>query len=143
MRRNRQKKILTVLVVFVLSFVCCKKKQPHPTDHTPKMAGLRHWHGVQKFKTKSIDSVMNYIDDSFSIIVVNNMEIIHTITSTPLHFERAWDSVLKFSYESYAGNGQYYREYIYFYILSNRMKFFYDSPDPKSGYTITIDIETP
>jgi len=143
MRSNRQKKVLTVLVVFVLLFVCCKKKQPHPTDHTHKMAGVRHWHGTKEYHTAGDDSVINYIDDSFSIIVVNNKEIIHTITNTHLYFDAASDSVLSFLSMEYAGNGQYYTEGIIYYFLSDRIQYYDHNPYPKSGYTITIDLETP
>ena len=52
-------KDITVLAVFVLSLVCCKKKQPHPTDHTHKMAGVRHWHGTETLHKYRVDSVGN------------------------------------------------------------------------------------
>lgn len=139
----QNKTVLSVLVAFALFFVCCKKNKSSPTDYTPRMAGVRHWHGVEKFRTASIDSVLKYIDDSFSIIVVNNKEIIHTITGTHLYFDKAWDSILIFSYDRYAGNGQYYSESIDYNFLSNKMEFFFYKPYPLSGYAYTMNLETP
>ncbi len=137
------KMALVVLVFFVLSFVCCKKNKSHPTDHTPKMAGKRHWHGTKEYHTAGDDSVINYIDDSFSIIVLSNTEIIHTISSTHLYFDVASDSVLSFLNMKYVGNGQYHSEGIVYYFLSDKIQYYNYKPDPKSGYTITIDLETP
>ncbi len=138
-----QPKIIAFLLLLFCAAISCKKKQPHPTDHTPKMAGVRHWHGTQRVASSFIDSVTKYIDDTFSIIVVNNKEIFTTISNETLYYSYSDDSTVQFSYEQYAGHGQNSIDEIIYYFSEDKIKFHGQYPYPTSNKADVLDLVTP
>lgn len=145
------KNIVFLLLLFFAA-ISCRKKQPHPTDYIPKMAGARHWHGTEKFREYRLDSlgnlypfdsVIRYIDDSFSIIVVNGSEIFTSICHRSLYYKYANDSAIHFSYVIEHGQGNSSDWDIFYYFLGDKMKFSSFSPStaPMSYYSTYL--ETP
>ncbi len=145
----QQRNIWIILVAITTLFFGCKKRTS-PTDHIPKMTGVRHWHGTETFREYRLDSVGNlypfdsiirYIDDTFSIIVVNSKEIFSTINHRSLYYDYADESILRFSDINDLGHGYSYDRYIFYYYLKNKMKFssFYYPTSMKSW---NISLET-
>ncbi len=147
-----QLKNIVLLMLLFFAAISCKKKQPHPTDHTPKMAGVRHWHGTKVFSEYKedgilghhrVDSVIEYIDDSFSITVINNKEIFTSISGNSLYYDYGDDSVLSYGYRVDLGHGSYSDKGIIYYFLKDKMRFHSTHPGfiPQSYWS--IDLETP
>lgn len=136
------KNIVLLLLLFCAAY-SCKKKQPHPTDHTPKMAGVRHWHGTERIVSTFTDSITGYIDDSFSITVLNNKEIVTSFNSNTLTYSYSDDSTIQFSYEQYAGHGRNSTVEVVYYFLDDRIKFHRTYYHPYRDDAYVLDLETP
>ena len=66
------------LIIFILSFICCRKSQVTPQSHTPKMAGNHTWRSEFNYLSPSYpskDTTYTYTVD-FPIIVINNTTIV-------------------------------------------------------------------
>ncbi len=145
-------KNIAFLLLLLFAAISCKKKQPKPIDYIPKMAGVRHWHGTERFREYRLDSVGNlypfdsiirYIDDSFSIIVVSSSEIFTSICNRSLYYKYSNDSAIVFSDVIEHPHGESSDWDIFYYFLEDKVKFSSFSPStaPMSYYSTYL--ETP
>ena len=138
-----QFKNIVLLLLLLFAAISCKKKQPHPTDHTPKMAGVHRWHGTERVYSMYTDSIIRYIDDTLNITVVNSKEIITSLNGQTLYYKDANDSILWFSYSRSVGRGDYFTEDITYYFLQDRIKLYARNPNVMISEAYITELETP